>query len=104
LFKIAVRKMSENNMIRKKIVIVGDGACGKERYTTTLHTVFELTWCIQNTKGGRSANKFCKTQIRKFADFNIFIYSLCGPSANVTLSGFAICGPNSFVICGLKTS
>ncbi len=84
LFKIAVRKMSENNMIRKKIVIVGDGACGKERYITTIHTVLELTWCIQNPKGGRSANKFRKTQISKFADFNIFIYSLCGASANVT--------------------
>ncbi len=39
LFKIAVRKMSENNMIRKKIVIVGDGACGKERYCTLLYYI-----------------------------------------------------------------
>jgi hypothetical protein len=58
-------------MIRKKIVIVGDGACGKERYITTLYTVFELTWCIQNTKGGRSANKFRK---RKSANLQTIIF------------------------------
>ncbi len=63
LFKIAVRKMSENNITRKKIVIVGDGACGKERYITTLHTVFELTRCIQNPKVAGPQINFANPQI-----------------------------------------
>jgi hypothetical protein len=75
LFKIAVRKMSENNMIRKKIVIVGDGACGKERYITTLHTVFELTMCIQNPKVGGPQIKFAK---RKSANLQTLIFYLLG--------------------------
>jgi uncharacterized membrane protein YphA (DoxX/SURF4 family) len=53
-------------------------------------------------KGWRSAKKFRKSQISQFADFNNFFD--CGPSANVALCGFAICGPIFLVICGLKTS
>jgi hypothetical protein len=74
LFKIAVRKMSENNMIRKKIVIVGDGACGKERYISTLHTEFELTWCIQNPKVGGPQINFAK---RKTTFMTVFETELC---------------------------
>ncbi len=42
-----------------------------------------------------SANRESATKI---------ICLIWGPSANVTICGFAICGPNPFVISGLKTS
>ncbi len=48
--------------------------------------------CLQQ----RSANKFRKSQIRKFANLKI-----CGPSANLAISRFAICGPN--ICCNLRT-
>ncbi len=47
-------------------------------------------------KCGWSAIKLCKSQICRFADINIFFY-ICGPSANVALCGFEICGPNFFI-------
>jgi hypothetical protein len=71
LFKIAVRKMSENNMIRKKIVIVGDGACGKERYITTLHTVLSLHGASKIQKVGGQQINFAK---RKSANLQTLIF------------------------------
>jgi hypothetical protein len=47
-------------------------------------------------KDGRSTNKFRKSQIRKFSDF--FLY--WGPSVNVAMCGFAICGP--YILCDLQ--
>jgi hypothetical protein len=48
------------------------------------------------TKGGWSANKFRKSA-------NLYNSNLVEGrhSANVALSGFAICGPHIFVICGV---
>jgi hypothetical protein len=43
--------------------------------------------CV-DSKARQSANKFSKSQIRKFSDF--------GPSANVAICGFAICEPYIF--------
>ncbi len=52
------------------------------------HFKLKTVICICTT-GGRSANKFRKSQIRKFADLNnLFV--------NVSLSEFTICRPNLF--------
>ncbi len=59
----------------------------------------ELGWTFKIKKGGRSASKFRKSQVRKFADL-IFLdsrtFRKCG---NLRI---CVCGPNYF--CGLKTS
>jgi hypothetical protein len=52
---------------------------------------------IFKCNGGRPANKFRKSQIRKFAD--LYFSKICGPSANVAMCGFVICGPYIFAIC-----
>ncbi len=64
-----------------------------------------LTSCIiavlENIRGGRSANKFRKSQIRKFAGLNIFIdlriFSKCCNLRNTYFLRFAICEPNYFL-------
>ncbi len=54
---------------------------------------------LLNIKVGRSANKFCKSQIRKFADFNNWLdLAQMRHFADLRFSG------PIFVICGLKSS
>ncbi len=62
-------------MIRKKIVIVGDGACGKERYITTLHTVQYLS--LQE-----GASKIQRWAVRKKIPQNANP-QICGPLLNL---------------------
>jgi hypothetical protein len=47
-------------------------------------------------KGGQSANKFHKSQISKFADFNYLLYLRTFRKCGIHFCRFAICGSNPF--------
>ncbi len=52
-------------------------------------------------KGGWSANKIRKQQIRKFADVNNLL-EICGPTANLAFADLLFADLILFVICAIK--